>query len=272
MALAALHLVLGLAARRQDSVQQLWTRVTLALAAVFLTLAIPVQLGLFGITRAWAGEALVLLWLGERNNSRLARAGGYGVMLLAVGRLLVRHLPLHSSPFTPVFNPAFATWLLVIAAMVLAGRLASPARRRGSKLDVWAGGLLAPMGLVLLFGLVTAETGEFFEQRARAAKEAAQPGLAALAARQGGLAVSVLWTVFATGLLAAGLGVRSRGLFYAAYGLFAVTTMKVVIIDLETMPTLYRMLSFLALGVLLLVGAWLNIRFRERLAPPGGGS
>jgi uncharacterized membrane protein len=272
VALAALHLVLGLAARRQDSAQQLWTRVTLALAAVFLTLAIPVQLGLFGITLAWAGEALVLLWLGERNNSRLARAGGYGVMLLAVGRLLVRHLPLHSSPFTPVLNPAFATWLLVIAAVVLAGRLVSPARRRGSKLDVLAGGLLAPLGLVLLFGLVTAETGEFFEQRARAAKEAAQPGLAALAARQGGLAVSVLWTVFATGLLAAGLGVRSRGLFYAAYGLFAVTAMKVVTIDLETLPTLYRMLSFLALGVLLLVGAWLNIRFRERLAPPGGGS
>jgi len=272
VALAALHLVLGLAARRQVSAQQLWTRVTLALAAVFLTLAIPVQLGLFGITLAWAGEALVLLWLGERNNSRLARAGGYGVMFLAVGRLLVRHLPLHSTPFTPVLNPAFATWLLVIAAVVLAGRLVSPARRRGSKLDVLAGGLLAPLGLVLLFGLVTAETGEFFDQRARAAREAAQPGLAALAARQGGLAVSVLWTVFATGLLAAGLGVRSRGLFYAAYGLFAVTAMKVVTIDLETLPTLYRMLSFLALGVLLLVGAWLNIRFRERLAPPGGGS
>jgi len=38
VALAALHLVLGLVARWQDSAQQLWTRVTLALAAVFLTL------------------------------------------------------------------------------------------------------------------------------------------------------------------------------------------------------------------------------------------
>ena len=67
------------------------------------------------------------------------------------------------------------------------------------------------MGLVLLFGLVTAETGEFFEQRARAAKEAAQPGLAALAARQGGLAVSVLWTVFATGLLLRASGCAAVG-------------------------------------------------------------
>jgi len=38
--------------------------VTLGLAAVFLTLAIPVQLGLHGITLAWAAEGLLLLWLG----------------------------------------------------------------------------------------------------------------------------------------------------------------------------------------------------------------
>ncbi len=270
VALAAVHLAVGLAARRQDPAQRLWARVTLALGVVFLTLAIPVQLGLFGITLAWAGEALVLLWLGERHDSRLARAGGYGLMLLAVGRLLVRHLPLHSGPFTPVFNPTFATWLLVIAAVVLARWLTAPARQRRSRLDVWAGGLLAPLGLALLFGLVTAETGELFAERARAAREAGHPGLAVLAERQGGLAVSMLWTVFATGLLAVGLGLRSRGLFYAAYGVFGVTAMKVVLIDLATMPTLYRMLSFLVLGVLLLAGAWLNIRFRERLVPRGG--
>ena len=89
------------------------------------------------------------------------------------------------------------------------------------------------------------------------------------AGRQGGLAVSVLWTSFATGLLAAGLGIRSRPLFYAAYALFAATAGKVVLVDLATLPTLYRMLSFLALCVFLLAGAWLNLRFRERLTGPG---
>jgi uncharacterized membrane protein len=74
--------------------------------------------------------------------------------------------------------------------------------------------------------------------------------------------------VFAIGLLGAGLGLRSRGLFYAAYALFAVTAGKVVVFDLATLPTLYRMLSFLALGVLLLAGAWLNLRFRARLVAP----
>jgi hypothetical protein len=269
-ALAALHLGLGLAARQQGASQRPWARVTLALSAVFLTLAIPVQLGLFGITLAWAGEALVLLWLGTRHKSRLARLGGYGVLLLAVGRLLARHLPLHEGPFTPVANPVFGTWLLVIAAVAAAGWVTAPPRRRGEALDVWAGRLLGPLVLMLLFGLLSAETTSVFDQRARAARAAGDPEAAVLAQRQAGLALSVLWTLFATGLLATGLASRSRGLFYTAYGLFGFTALKVVLIDLATLPTLYRMLSFLALGVLLLAGAWLNLRFRERLVDPGG--
>jgi uncharacterized membrane protein len=77
----------------------------------------------------------------------------------------------------------------------------------------------------------------------------------------------VLWTAFATGLLAAGLALRSRPLFYAAYGLFAATASKVVLVDLATLQALYRMLSFLALALLLLAGAYLNLRFRARLLP-----
>ena len=61
--------------------------------------------------------------------------------------------------------------------------------------------------------------------------------------------MSVLWTVFATGLLAGGLALRNRALFYSAYGLFALTAGKVVFWDLQTFSIPYRMLSFLALGL-----------------------
>ena len=122
--------------------------------------------------------------------------------------------------------------------------------------------------VVLLFGLLTAETQATFSQKA---PRAPAPRTTRLRPRRrgspAGLAVSVLWTAFATGLLAAGLGLRSRGLFYAGYALFAVTSAKVVLWDLATLETLYRMLSFLALGALLLAGAYLNLRFRQRLLP-----
>ena len=270
LALAALHLGLGLVARGRGG-DPLRVRLTLGLATTFLTLAIPVRFGLFGTTLAWAALGVLLLWLGSRQRAPLARAFGYAVVLLALCRLFLRHLPLHAEPFTPVLNPQFGTWLLVVVALGLARRLAR--RLPDGEVVGWLDGvsvlLFGPVALALLFGLLTGETGSFFDHVSRTAASAGDTAGALRAERQGGLAVSVLWTLVATGLLSAGLVLRSLPLFYSAYALFALTAGKVVLVDLATLPTLYRMLSFLALGVLLLAGAWLNLRFRERLAAPG---
>jgi uncharacterized membrane protein len=188
-----------------------------------------------------------------------------------VGRLFVRHLPLHDGAFTPVFNPVFGTWLLVIVAVALARRIVARVGEQGTVFDRVAVMVLGPLGIALLFGLLTAETRELFGERVRAARTVGDDEAVLVARRQGDLALSVLWTFFATGLLASGLALRSRALFYTAYALFGITALKVVMVDLATLPTLYRMLSFLALGVLLLAGAWLNIRFRERLMAPAEG-
>jgi uncharacterized membrane protein len=275
LALAFVHLALGTAARARG-LDPLHVRVTLGLAATFLTLAIPVGFGLHGTTLAWAAEGVLLLWLGCRQRAPLARALGYGVLALAVCRLFLRHLPLHPDPVTPLLNPAFGTWLGVVVALGIARWLSRrvTGEAEGAWLDGAAGVLLGPLALALLLGLLTAETGSYFEHAARAAASGGDRAGALRAERQGGLAVSVLWTLFATALISAGLALRSLPLFYAAYALFAVTAAKVVLVDLATLPTLYRMLSFLALGVLLLAGAWLNLRFRERLeapGPPAGG-
>jgi hypothetical protein len=52
---------------------------------------------------------------------------------------------------------------------------------------------------------------------------------------------------------------------HPTYALFALTAGKVVFWDLQTFSIPYRMLSFLALALLLTAGAYLNLRFRERL-------
>src|SRR5262249_55962079 len=82
VALAVVYLALGLTSLRSEARDLPQARVLLGLAAAFLTVAIPVQLGLHGITLAWAVEGVLLLWLGLRFASGLARAGGYGVLAL----------------------------------------------------------------------------------------------------------------------------------------------------------------------------------------------
>jgi hypothetical protein len=265
ISLAALHLALGLAGRRRGPALLPWARVTLGLSAVLVTIAIPVQLGLHGATLGWAAWGLVLVWLARRQGSPLLEVGGHAVLLLAVARLVLRHFPLHTGPFTPVLNPAFGTWLCVIGALAAAGGAATAGDGGKRPRRVLSRLVLGPLALVLLFALLTVETNAFFAERARSARAVGDVAAAVEAWRQAGLALSLLWTVFATSLLGTGLLLRSRGLFYAAYGLFALTALKVAMVDLATLPTLYRMLSFLALGVLLLAGAWLNLRFRERL-------
>jgi uncharacterized membrane protein len=263
--LAVLYLVAGLAALPDGRRDVRQARVLLGLAASFLTVAIPVQLGLHGITLAWAVEGILLLWLGQRFQSTLARLGGYGVLGLATLRLFARHLPLHRGTFDPVFNAEFATWMFVIASLGVALLVTRENTDDEAAPDRALRPVLATVALVLLFGVLTSETSGTFSQQAMRAERAGDLLAAQDARRVGGLAVSVLWTVFATGLLAGGLALRNHPLFYSAYGLFALTAGKVVFWDLQTFSIPYRMLSFLALALLLTAGAYLNLRFRERL-------
>src|SRR6185503_13685186 len=177
-----------------------------------------------------------------RYGSGLFRTGGYVVLGLAVLRLLARHAPHRQAPFTPVFNPEFGTWLFVIAVLGTAAWLAARARDAGDPRERLAVPALASLSLVLLFGLLTWETSATFAVRAQVARLQGDLEAARSAGLAGGLALSVLWTVFATGLLAGGLALRSRPLFYAAYALFAATALKVVLVDLATLHALYRML------------------------------
>lgn len=267
VALAAVYLMLGLGLSRREGAEAGHLRVSLGLAAGFVTLAIPVQLGLHGITLGWALEGLLLLALGLRFQSQLARAAGYAVLGLAVLRLLVRHLPLHADAFAPFVNASFGTWLFVIASLAVAARLVRSAARESRGLDGVMRPLLGGVALLLLFGVLTGETQALFEQRASTAVNDGLEEAAERARLAGRLAISVLWSVFAMSLLAAGLVARSRALFWTAYALFAVAGLKVAFVDLAELHTLYRILSFLALGVLLMLGAFVNIRFRDRLSP-----
>ena len=262
--LAAVYLVLGRLAPAKSAEM----RTLVGLGAAFLTAAIPIRLGLNGITVAWAVEGVLLLWLGLRNKSILTRFGGYAVLLLALGRLFSRHLPIHpwDQGFTPVMNASFGVWMFTALCFGAAYRVVRGIEEDNRRL--LARWLLAAAAVLVLFVAMTAETSSFFGLQQRLAMAAQDQDGARRAALLGGLSISLLWSAFASALLVAGLSFRSRAVFYSAYGLFAVTAAKVVLVDLSDLQTLYRILSFLALGVLLMVGAFLIMRFRHRLDPP----
>jgi uncharacterized membrane protein len=106
-------------------------------------------------------------------------------------------------------------------------------------------------GLILLFVLSVAWT-RYQDAQEMAAQAAGRPPAGDIGWRtQAGL--SVLWTIYAAVSLAWGFARRNPAVRYAALALLGLTVLKVFAVDFAAVKTSYRILSFLVLGVVLLL-------------------
>jgi uncharacterized membrane protein len=232
--------------------------ITAGTALTFVTLAIPVQLESNWITIGWSVEALVLLWASfEVAAPRLQWLSGL-VFAAAILRFLAVDTPWeYRAAFIPVFNQYFLGMLALAACLACAAYLAR-------RLPVFLTAGLLAVG-VLWFGL-SFEAYSYFDAQARALQVDAYD-----AAKQlrwtGQLALSVLWSVFAGSMTAAGFRLHLRAARVAGLVLFGVTLVKVVFLDISELRQFYRILALLALGVVLLVVAWKYQRGLRREQP-----
>lgn len=85
--------------------------------------------------------------------------------------------------------------------------------------------------------------------------------------RAGG--ISILWSLFALGLLLRGIAKHERIMRYLGLALFAVVAWKVFFIDLSRLDQFYRVIAFILLGILVLCGSFLYLRARESFSLTG---
>jgi uncharacterized membrane protein len=80
---------------------------------------------------------------------------------------------------------------------------------------------------------------------------------------------SIAWLAFGVVLLGIGILLNSQRARLASAAVIALTILKAFVIDMSTLTGIYRALSFMCLGVVLMAIAWLyqRILFR-RQAPP----
>ena len=101
--------------------------------------------------------------------------------------------------------------------------------------------------------VISVETHTFFVARALAERV---PEDAAHQRWLGQMALSVVWAVYAGALAAAGFIRRVSAIRWASLVLFALTIVKVMLVDIARLEQLYRIIVFFVLGVLLLLVAW----------------
>lgn len=82
--------------------------------------------------------------------------------------------------------------------------------------------------------------------------------------RAGG--ISILWSLFALGLVIAGIGKRVRAPRMAGLGLFAVVAAKIFLADLAQLDPFYRIIAFILLGLVALCGSFVYIKCRQTFA------
>ncbi len=226
----------------------------IGVALTFVTLAIPIQLKSNWITIAWAVEGLAILWTGIEMKSQRLRAIAHALFGLAILKLAFWDTPWgYRAAFTPVVNKYFLSSLFVIVCLFAAAWLYE---KLGERMQIAARIfqiVLLVVALITLWFLLTVETYTYFASRAALQKTAEgyqhEHWL-------GQMALSVLWSIYAAVLAAVGFVRRSPAIRWAALSLFALTVVKVMLVDIAVLQQLYRIIAFLVLGLLLLIVTW----------------
>ncbi|HEV2489580.1 MAG TPA: DUF2339 domain-containing protein [Candidatus Acidoferrales bacterium] len=209
------------------------------LAQLCVSLAIPARLDHQWLTIAWAIEGALLVWGGVRIESWKLRISGVVFFAITAVRLIFLEIPAHQF----IWNERFLAYAIAVACFALSCRFV-----RGIADDLAAeernvfGALAVGVNVYALIAL-SLEVWDFF-WRTQAL------GLERWLAQQLGL--SVLWTLYAAGLIAIGLARRSALLRWQALTLFGLVVAKVFLYDMSSLDRIYRIISFLVLGVLLL--------------------
>jgi uncharacterized membrane protein len=222
-------------------------RLLVALALICVSLAIPARLDHAWLTMAWAIEGAIIVRLGARIASWRLRVPGLLLLSVAAIRLLVIEIP--AAHF--LWNLRFATFAIAVACFAVSAvamaRAADGAQPHERKLAALL--MVAVTGYSLL--ALSFEVWDLFGR-------IGVPGLERWPAQQ--MALSVLWTLFAAALVFAGMTRKSALLRWQALALFALVVGKVFLYDLSSLQRFYRILSFLVLGILLLVVSFLYQR------------
>ena len=246
---------------------------TVIAAAVGLGAAVfPLQTEAGWITLGWAVEGAALWWFGLRGQFAPLRYFGAALLGLAACRLVLVDTPFaHAEPFVPVFNryglPAVAAAACVLSAAI-AARYFLAQLQPFDRVVRWATGL---GGVLLLWIVLSTETYEYFTVRISLAPEATQADEADHLQRVAQTSLSIVWTVYAALVLAVGFAVRNVPLRALALGLFGLTLAKVVAIDMENLPGLYRVAAFLALALVMGVAAWWYQKHKPLAQTPPAG-
>ena len=220
----------------------------LALAMGLITVAIPIRLEGHSITIGWLVESAALLWVAGRLKSALLHAFALTALGLGVGRLLLWD---NFSPATLLFNERMGIYVIAIAALGYAAY--ENDNQEDEVQQKIAAAAIVALNVVALRGL-SLEVADYYSRQMAAGTYWTPRALlqrrSVLIARD--FTYSALWMAYGAMLMIVGFWRNSAFVRWQALVLIALTVVKVFVYDTSQLDHIYRIVSFIALGILLL--------------------
>jgi uncharacterized membrane protein len=247
LGMAAVHLALGVGVLDRVKSRD-FGGLTLALAIGLSGVGFALALDGPALVTGWAAHAVGLAWLAGRFDDKRAAIGSLVFLGLAAGHILIFEAPPDALRNGVDDLPDALLGLAAVAIACFAyARFAAeePVRR-------W---VLDAVGVAALVYLVSVAIVDRLGVAADGSRE-----------QDGQVILSAVWSLAGLGALVYGLLHDDRRFRLGGLALLALAVFKVFFYDLAELESIYRVLSFIALGLLLLAGAFAYQRVR-----PGAG-
>ena len=228
----------------------------IAVAGTFAMIVIALAFQGPWVTIGWATEGVLVTWLGLRERRLWLRAAGLAVFAAAVWRLLGAQMAPPAVGALVLLNSRGLSGLFVIALTYLLAYLHQRYGRESAHGSTSVA-ILAIAASMLTLSLLTSEINAYWHVYDTRHTSASASNTMRFARE---MMTSVTWAVYATILVIVGLLRKYAPIRYFAMAVFAVTIVKVFVVDLAELDRIYRVLSIIGLGLTLLLTSYLYQR------------
>jgi uncharacterized membrane protein len=251
--LTVVYVLLGVQLKRragEPDVVRLVDLIHATIAFAFATIFVPLELNAHWITIGWLIESGALLFVASRIKTDFLRYFATVTLLLAIIRLLIFE---NFHVETIIFNERFATYLVAIGVL---GAIVAAGYRNANPSEVPFLRVAAVLLNVLALVALTLEASDYFN-RELAAWFRTHTVVSQVATQQiifqRNLSFSAIWLAYGVALMIYGFWKMSSFVRWQALVLIAFTVGKVFLYDVSELQQGYRIVSFIALGIVLMV-------------------
>lgn len=261
------------------------------MAVAFISLSIPVQFSGLFIAIFWFIEACVLYFIASSINNRGFQFMGLCVYSLGLINLFGWNLVNNNlASFVPFMNKTFSILVVgTISAYVISyiyykyGSISSEIQKRGITLFIIVANILTLYALstqiiffynsqniilennfakttqILIGGNKDNYNYNVYGDRTSMLREEMNANK-----NKSNTTVSILWAIFAAIFTAVGFIKRSSFMRILGLTLFIITSIK-ILFDVWSLGSLYRIISFVGLGVITLIASFIYAKYKDRL-------